>query len=117
MSIDLTGDVAIILADFGETVTYTADGESGVSITAVWEMDSEPEEYDDDGKRCIRRGDLYCAVADVVNPSNRDTVTIGGETWAVEDERGIHRDNAGGVTLPLVLKTRIEVSGSEHRKR
>ena len=104
-----------VLERFGQTVTYTATGESGVSITAEWDPDSEPEEYTDDGKWKYRRGDLYCSIVDVASPNNRDTVTIGGEVWDVDDSRGIARDNAGGVTLPLVRKERIEVSGPEHR--
>jgi len=117
MSVDLSGDAAIVINDFGETVTYNPLGVTGSTITAVWEPDSEPEEYGDDGKWSKRRGLLYCSTSDVSSPSNRDTVTIGGETWQVDDERGIERDNAGGVTLPLVIKTRDEVSGPDHRKR
>ena len=117
MTVDLTGDAAIVIGDFGESVTYNPLGVAGSSITAVWEPDSEPEEYDEDGKWSKRRGSLYCSTVDVTSPSNRDTVTISGEEWQVEDGRGIERDNAGGVTLPLVLMVRREVSGPEHRLR
>lgn len=97
-----------------DTVTYTADGEDAASISAIWMPDTEPEEYSEDGKWRFRRGNLLCAATDVASPSNRDTVTIGADTWQVDDEIGIHRA-AGGVTLPLVRKERIEVSGPEHR--
>ena len=117
MSVDLSGDAAIVIADFGETVTYNPLGVAGSAISAVWAPDSEPEEYFDDGKWSLRRGRLYCSTSDVSSPSNRDTVTIGGETWQVDDQRGIERDNCGGVTLPLVIKVRREVSGPEHRLR
>jgi hypothetical protein len=117
MTVDLTGGVDVVLDDFGESVTYNPLGVSGSAITAVWEPDSEPEELRDDGKWSLRRGLLYCSISDVSSPSNRDTVTIGGEEWQVDDERGIDRDNAGGVTLPLVIKTRLEVSGPEYRRR
>ncbi len=114
----LSVEVDQILKDgLPDTVTYTADGESGVSISAIWMPYAEPEDYTDDGKWRIRRGNLFCSATDVASPSNRDTVTISSEVWDVDDSMGIHEDNTGGVTLPLVRKVRIEVSGPEHRIR
>jgi hypothetical protein len=107
----------ILKDDLPDTVTYIAVGKAGVSISAIWMPDSEPEEYMDDGKWSLRRGDLLCATSAVTSPSNRDTVTISSVVWQVDDSRGIHRDNCGGVTLPLVRKVRIEVSGEGHRIR
>jgi hypothetical protein len=105
----------ILKDDMPDTVTYTAEGETGVSILGIWMPDAEPEERSHAGKWRFRRGNLYCSAVDVPSPSNRDTVTIAAETWEVDDEMGVHSDNAGGVTLPLVRKERIEVSGPEHR--
>lgn len=107
----------IIKDGLADTVTYTATGGAGVSISAIWMPDAEPEEYTTDGKWRIRRGDLLCDSDDVASPSNRDTVTISSEVWDVDDERGIHRANPSMITLPLVRKERIEVSGPEHRRR
>ena len=107
----------VLKEGIADTVTYNPLGVSGSAISAAWIPEPEPNEFHEDGKWAVRSGRLVCKTSDVSSPSNRDTVTISGETWQVDDEMGIERDNSGGVILPLVIKTRIEVSGPDHRLR
>jgi len=100
-----------------DTVTYTATGQAGVEISAILTREAATTEYLDDGKWRMRRRGAICQAEDVPTPSSRDTVTISGETWQVEDEDQVQRSDAGMVTLPMVIKTRDEVSGPDHRLR
>ena len=99
----------------GETVTYNPLGVAGSEITAVLTSETAITEHLEDGKWRTRRCVATCQSSDVSTPSSSDTVTIDGETWQVDDEDQVEETRAGFVDLPLVLKTRIEVSGPEHR--
>lgn len=107
-----------LLALLGEAVTYNPLGVAGSSITAILNPGPEREQFGDDGKWHIRAASVVCSDVDTSSPSNRDTFTIGGEEWQVDDEIGFEHDSPGGIVeFPLVIKTRIEVSGPDHRLR
>jgi hypothetical protein len=103
------------LEKFGETVTYTANGVAGASITAIWEPAQNIGQGYDDGRGETYRGALYCLTSDVASPDRRDTFTIGSTTWQVDDDALWQEDNAGGITMNVVRYARTETSGPGHR--
>jgi len=116
MSIDLTGDPAIIIADLGETVSYTAYGEDAVSISAVFTGGSEEIRTHERGQMKIRTASVFCLASDVSSPDKRDTFTIGGEIWQAHDEELSQEDNAGGIEIPLILKSDWERWARQERR-
>lgn len=72
-------------------VTYTPEGGSGVSLTAVlWPEELVEEQYAD-GTRLLRRRDALISrdpageYGGVASPEVHDTLTIGGELWNVQE--------------------------------
>ena len=116
MTVDMTGDAAIVLADFGQSITYTAYGVAGASITAIFSGTSTEVRIYDDGRRTVYVAEVYCSTTDVSSPDKRDTFTVSGTTWQVDDERMTVEDNAGGITLPLIRSSRKEASGPDFRR-
>ena len=72
-----------ILAEFGESVTYTPKGGQGKSITASLSPPDTEIGDDDMGSTQIKFRTITVPLADVAAPAIDDTVTAGGETWVV----------------------------------
>lgn len=74
---------------FGQTVTYTAPGESAQSITGVWQEHTPDPADDPDGLHEVRRGTLQVESSELSAPERRATVTVDGEDWKVMNVHNI----------------------------
>ena len=66
------------------TITYTADGQAGVSITALWRPQELSPANNTDGQNQELRGEIDCSTTQVPSPSDRDKFVIDGVVYAVE---------------------------------
>ena len=96
---DRAADAAACVTEQGETVTYTAFGGSPVSVTAIWDpLESVPAAPDPslsrgsintagvgEARSRIQRGTLQALPADIAAPDERDTFTISGSDYAVQE--------------------------------
>jgi hypothetical protein len=98
-----------------DTVTYTATGQSGVSISAIVHEEATEVRSYDDGQKTTRTIEVMCLTSDVTSPSKKDTFTIGGETWQVDDEMPTRNENAGTITIPLVIYADLETWSRRER--
>ena len=90
------------LADqFGESVTYIANGLAGVSVTGIWRPGEVMQSYLPDGDQDVSFGVFVANAADIASPSTDDTFTIDGVTWAV-----VIIGEPGGPVVELQLETR-----------
>lgn len=114
----LLADLAAILGLSGEvahSVTYTPSGGAGTAINAVFVREPSDEVEEMDGTTRVQRARLLLALADVADPSDADTVTVGSVTWAIER---VDRDDLdGAAVLGLVLYENVEKSGPDYRIR
>ena len=70
-------------ASLGDSVSYTAYGQSATTITGIWNPSRDTETQYDDSKQEILRGMLRVDPADVVGIDDRAIFVIGGVTYAV----------------------------------
>src|SRR5574340_1238381 len=94
---DIAADRAAFLADFGETVTYTAYGAAPASITAIFDDASKLADLDMGGVRGTEP-QLLCSDADIPNISKRDTFTVRSVLYKVKD---IQPDGTGMTVVIL----------------
>lgn len=100
--------------DLPDTVTYTAYGEAGTEIEAIFtQTHGEQSDYDD-GMGLVFRGVLRCSAEDAPSPDERDSFTIDSDTWQVSAPAVV---KAGIVMFELVRYVRRTVTGPEHRRR
>ena len=76
--------IKALLATFGTSVTYTAYGASGVSITAAVEDLGEEERFTANETINVRVARITCDPASVTSPDPRDKFTIYAVVWSVE---------------------------------
>ena len=100
MAIENAAERAAMLADFGVTASYTADGGSPKSITVIF--DQAFLEADANGNVKVESTNpiALCRTADVSDSDHATTIVIEGTTYKVV---GVQADGTG-FTL-LVLET------------
>ena len=103
-----------LVAQFGQTVTYTPAGGEGTSISAVWYADRTLPNFYIDSQQDVETGVLVASPADVTSPNiNGDTVIIGGTTYAVVE--------LGKVTplveMQLITRVRRAIGAGHERRR
>lgn len=97
------------------TVTYTPDGEAGVSIPAFFVPSEDDLVGLEDGTKRVRRARMGIsteAANGVESPSDEDTVTVDGTVWQIDD---VHVDGVAAL-LDLVRYEDVEKSGPDHRR-
>ena len=95
MPVETDADRLIMLADFGQSVTYTVQGGSAATITAIF--DNQYLEVDTGGEVgfAIQQPRLTCRTSDVVNCTEGDTFVISGTTY----KSRVVQDDGTGITL------------------
>jgi hypothetical protein len=110
----LADDFNITLADYGQTVTYTATGEDAASFSAVFGNETAEVRTYDDGQKTVRTAHVLCSTDDVASPDKKDTFTVGGVTWQVDDEMPSEKDG-GTIMIPLIIFAGLETWARRER--
>jgi hypothetical protein len=100
MAVETDIERAIMLADFGQNVTYTVQGGSAATIKAIF--DNQFIEVDSGGSVgfAIQQPKLTCRTSDVVNCTEGDTFVISGTTYLSR----IVQDDGTGMTEIVLEK-------------
>jgi hypothetical protein len=100
MPIETAADRAAMLADFGETVTYTKQNGIPVKIQGIF--DNQYVEVDAGGEVgfAVQQPRLTVRTVDVVNCTEGDTFVVGGVTYLSR----IVQDDGTGITLVALEK-------------
>lgn len=82
--------------EFAESITYTAKGGAGTTITAIVDMsDDFQEPYDGSGSR-FAHAEITVKRSEVTTPQTGDIFTggnLGSYSWEINPERGVfHKD-------------------------
>lgn len=87
-----------MLNDFGVSATYTAEGESAVTITVIFDMPYVG--VDADGRVAVESNNPFCTArtSDVSNANHAATIVISGTTYNVI---GVQPDGTGFTVLEL----------------
>ena len=99
-----------------DTASYTAYGEDAASISVIFSGASEEIRTHDRGQKKVRTATVVCLTSDVASPDKRDTFTISGEVWQVDDELESHDSNSGLIRIPLILKSDWERWARQERR-
>jgi len=103
-----------LVAQFGQTVTYTPSGGEGSSITAIWHADRTLPNFYIDSQQDVETGVLVVSPDDVMNPNiNGDTVTISGTTYAVVELGKL----TPLVEMQLITRVRRAIGAGHERGR
>ena len=94
---------------FGQTVGYIPDGGVSSDITAIWHPGQVLPSFYPDGVLAVLYGILKVNPDDVSAPTDRDSVTIDGDVWAVKEFK------YGKNNLNMQLERRVQrtVGGRE----
>jgi len=98
------------------SITYTPDGEAGVTIPAFFVPAEDDLAGLEDGTMRTKRaraGISTEAANGIETPSDADTVTVDGTEWAIED---VHVDGVAAI-LDLVRYENVEKAGQDYRTR
>lgn len=100
MAVETAADRFVFLADFGQSVTYTVQGGSAATITAIF--DNQFVEVDSGGTVgfAVQQPRLTCRTQDVVNCTEGDTFVISGTTYLSR----IVQDDGTGMTEIVLEK-------------
>jgi hypothetical protein len=98
MAVETAADRLVMLTDFGQSVTYTVQGGSPATITAIF--DNQFIEVDSGGTVgfAIQQAKLTCRTADVVNCTEGDTFVVSGVTYL---SRVVQDDGTGMTEIVL----------------
>lgn len=100
MAVESAADRLVFLADFGQSVTYTVQGGSAATITAIF--DNQFIEVDSGGTVgfAVQQPRLTCRTQDVVNCTEGDMFIISGVTYLSR----IVQDDGTGMTEIVLEK-------------
>jgi hypothetical protein len=100
MAVESAADRLAMLSDFGQSVTYTVQGGSAATITAIF--DAQFVEVDAGGNVGVayQQPRLMCRTADVVNCTEGDSFVISGATYLSR----IIQDDGTGMTMIVLEK-------------
>ena len=100
MAVESAADRLAMLTDFGQTVTYTVQGGSAATITAIF--DNQFVEVDAGGSVGVayQQPRLMCRTSDVVNATEGDTFVVSGTTYLSR----IVQDDGTGMTMIVLEK-------------
>lgn len=100
MAVESAADRLAMLVDFGQSVTYTVQNGSPVTITAIF--DAQFVEVDAGGTVGVayQQPRLMCRTADVINCTEGDTFVISGTTYLSR----IVQDDGTGMTMIVLEK-------------
>lgn len=73
----------VLLADFGQTVTYTRTGGSPVAIVGIFDNAYEDISAGGSVSFAVQQPRLLCKTSDVASAAEGDTFVIGGVTYKV----------------------------------
>jgi hypothetical protein len=98
MAVETAADRLVMLTDFGQSVTYTIQGGSPATITAIF--DNQFIEVDSGGTVgfAIQQPKLTCRTSDVVNCTEGDTFVVSGVTYL---SRVVQDDGTGMTEIVL----------------
>lgn len=99
MAVESAADRLVMLADFGQSVTYTVQGGSAATITAIFDNDFSEISAGGDVSFAMQQPRLMCRTSDVVNCTEGDTFVISGVTYLSR----IVQDDGTGMTM-IVLE-------------
>lgn len=100
MPVETADDRAFLLADFGVSVTYTVQGGSATTITAIFDNQFVEVDAGGDVGFAIQQPRLTCRTADVANCTEGDSFVISGTTYLSR----IVQDDGTGMTLIVLEK-------------
>lgn len=100
MAVESTADRIAMLADFGQSVTYTRQGGSATAITGIF--DAQFVEVDAGGNVGVayQQPRLMVRTSDVVSCTEGDTFVISGATYISR----IVQDDGTGMTMIVLEK-------------
>lgn len=100
MPVETAADRAAMLADFGESITYTVQGGSAATITGIF--DNQYVEVDSGGEVgfAVQQPRLTVRTADVPNCTEGDTFVVNSVTYLSR----IVQDDGTGITLIALEK-------------
>lgn len=94
---DMTADLAVFLADFGVSATYTPAGGAGAAISVLFDNEYAPMNLG--GVEVESLGPAaQCKTSDVSGAAHGDTLTIDGTRYSII---GVHPDGTGLTVLLL----------------
>lgn len=98
MAVETDTERTVLLADFGVSATYTAEGESATTITVIF--DEPYVGVDPDGRVAVESDNPTCLArtTDVSNANHAATIVINSTTYNVV---GVQPDGTGFTTLVL----------------
>lgn len=98
MAVESAADRLALLTDFGQTVTYTVQGGSAVSITGIF--DNDYSEIDAGGMVgfAMQQPRLTVRTSDVQNCTEGDTFVISGVTYYSR----VVQDDGTGITVVVL---------------
>lgn len=100
MAVESAADRLAMLADFGQSITYTVQGGSAATITGIF--DAQFVEVDAGGNVGVayQQPRLMARTSDVINCTEGDTFIISGVTYLSR----IVQDDGTGMTMILLEK-------------
>lgn len=101
-----------LLVEHGESITYTPDGGSPSSFSAIFTETSIDEIYAD-GEDEVRTATLEVARSDVTAPAPKDQATINGLVWVV---MSIQAQDDGTSMLNLEYVEQVAVFRDGHQR-
>lgn len=109
-----------LLAQFGQTVTYTPAGGTAVALTAIVHAEEERESEHPDGRRLTRTRQVDFS-SDADSPDGGvaavklfDTLTIGGVTYAVH---AVLAKTHAMTSVETIRTEDLQRSGDGYRRR
>lgn len=102
---------AMLDSHFGVTFSWTPKGRAAVTgLTGRWSPGQVLRNYYPDGSQEIALGVLRAAPSTLPGASIEDTVTIGGEVYAVKE----FGNRAPVLELQLERRTQVRLGGDNH---
>lgn len=99
MAVETDIERTILLADFGQNVTYTVQGGQAATIRAIFDNDFSEISAGGDVSFAMQQPRLMCRTSDVVNCTEGDTFVVSGTTYLSR----IVQDDGTGMTM-IVLE-------------
>ncbi len=104
---------ADLLTEFGESITYTPDGESAISTTAAIDRHQFRTEQEVDGEGYNITAAIVISTAAIAVPAVNDAVTFDSESWIVSEVEPA--DGTGLATLTVYRHVASETGKSDYR--
>ena len=98
MAVETDVERAIMLADFGESVTYTPSGGSASTITGIFDKEYQAVDTGGEVAFAVEQARLAVKTSDVANAAEGDSVVISGVNYIV---RVVMNDGTGLTDLAL----------------